>query len=159
MPLRIFLIVHSLTHTHRYYHAACTHSLIRTLLYYFTDRLSKKVLFLQGDAKEMMMESLQQLLLKRVPDPHTSQRECGDEDPAAVMMMINKTLDARVSAVNETLLDIDQPKHPKVAWILIQFPDPWTKVKHLKRRLVDASFVHTCASIIPSTSYGKLMVY
>ena len=105
------------------------------------------------------MESLQQLLLKRVPDPHTSQRECGDEDPAAVMMMmINKTLDARVSAVNETLLDIDQPTHPKVAWILIQFPDPWTKVKHLKRRLVDASFVHTCASIIPSTSYGKLQM-
>ena len=109
----------------------------------------------------MMMESLQQLLLKGDSHPHTSQREYGDDDPAAVMtqLMINKTLDARVSAVNEALLDIDQPKHPKVAWILIQFPDPWTKVKHLKRRLVDASFVQTCASIIPSTSYGKLIDY
>lgn len=106
----------------------------------------------------MLMESLQQLLLKRDPHlSHTSQRECGDENPAVVMMMINKTLDDRVSVVNETPLDINQPKHPKVAWILIQFPDPWTKVKHIKRRLVDASFVHACASIIPSTSYGKLI--
>jgi hypothetical protein len=105
----------------------------------------------------MMMESLQQLLLERGSHPHTSQRECGDKDPAVVMMMINKTLDARVSEVNKAPLDIDQPKHPKVAWILIQFPDPWTKAKHLKRRLVDASFVQSCASIIPSTSYGKLI--
>ena len=113
------------------------------------------------------MESLQQLLLKTVgphlhpsPHPHTYHRECGNDNPSAaalmMMTMIDKTLDARVSAVNKTPLDIDEPKHhPKVAWILIQFPDPWTKAKHLKRRLVDASFVHTCASIIPSSSDGQ----
>jgi tRNA G46 methylase TrmB len=34
-----------------------------------------------------------------------------------------------------------------VEWITIQFPDPWTKKKHHNRRLVDPSFVTTCARL------------
>ena len=36
-----------------------------------------------------------------------------------------------------------------IEWLTIQFPDPWTKKKHHKRRLVDAQFVADCARLMP----------
>lgn len=35
-----------------------------------------------------------------------------------------------------------------IEWLTIQFPDPWTKAKHHKRRLVDAQFVQDCARLM-----------
>jgi tRNA G46 methylase TrmB len=42
-----------------------------------------------------------------------------------------------------------------VEWLTIQFPDPWTKKKHFKRRLVDPQFVADCARLI-SDARGKV---
>jgi tRNA G46 methylase TrmB len=35
-----------------------------------------------------------------------------------------------------------------IEWLTIQFPDPWTKKKHHKRRLVDAQFVQDSAELL-----------
>ena len=105
-------------------------------------RLSRRMMFLQGDAKGMLIESLQPLL------SHELQL---DQDA-------NKTSNDLMININHPAIDEveSQQRHPRVSWLLIQFPDPWTKTKHLKRRLVDSTFVQTCSDIISKHSDGEL---
>ena len=93
-----------------------------------SDTLRGKVVFLQGDAKSNMADSLAPLLLQTHASAATT-TPFTEED--------NNTTSNNTSAA------------ARIEWLTIQFPDPWTKKKHHKRRLVDAAFVQLCAEIMP----------
>jgi len=93
--------------------------------------LKGSVLFLQGDAKSTMAEAL-----------------------APVLQPVNT--DA-ASSDNSALCTSTQSFQAYIAWLTIQFPDPWTKKKHHKRRLVDPTFVTELASLM-NHSDGKVYI-
>ena len=96
-----------------------------------SSNIKGSVLFLQGDAKTNMLQSLAPVV------PNTTH------------------VDTTTGATNAEPSTTTPSAH--VEWLTIQFPDPWTKKKHHKRRLVDPIFVAECATLI-SNRQGKVYI-
>lgn len=92
--------------------------------------LKGSVLFLQGDAKSTMAEALAPVL-----------------HPALTA----------TTGKDSTPISPTHASRAHIAWLTIQFPDPWTKKKHHKRRLVDPTFVTELASLVTHPE-GKVYI-
>lgn len=57
---------------------------------------------------------------------------------------------ANINTSLQTLLDSLPPE--KLAWVTIQFPDPWFKKKHQKRRVVQPELIDIFAHHTPQTT-------
>jgi len=93
--------------------------------------LKGSVLFLQGDAKSTMAEALAPVL----QPTHTEASTAASDAPSIAQ----------------------GTSRAHIAWLTIQFPDPWTKKKHHKRRLVDPTFVADLAGLM-NQSEGKVYI-
>lgn len=98
--------------------------------------LNGSVVFLQGDAKANMIASLAPVVTIA-------------QEPAVKSTENSQASDSNTAAHSPTYTV------GYVEWLTIQFPDPWTKKKHHKRRLVDAQFVTQCATLL-SHPRGKV---
>lgn len=92
--------------------------------------LKGSVLFLQGDAKSTMAEALAPVL------PATHKETSATSDAPSIPPNTSRA---------------------HIAWLTIQFPDPWTKKKHHKRRLVDPTFVTDLAGLMNQRE-GKVYI-
>lgn len=103
-----------------------------------TSSLNGSVVFLQGDAKANMIASLAPVVAPTLVQQSVPQQSAITVKPDT--WMENTDVDTTNTS--------SAPEAGHVEWLTIQFPDPWTKKKHHKRRLVDAQFVNNCAELI-----------
>ena len=71
----------------------------------------------------------------------------------AKLRYVEGDVTSQLQRVLQPLLDAGA----NVEWLAVQFPDPWTRTKHLKRRMVGQAFVKACGQIIQPRA-GKVFI-